>query len=276
VGSESGKTGAESGLMKTRDHGVPGSDRRASSRQRKSYLVLGCKPWNRRIFDDSLRTLPGRWTYLDSREGLTLDFVRELSPRYIFFLHWSWKVPDDLVDGYECVCFHMTDVPYGRGGSPLQNLIVRGHRETKLTALRMSREFDAGPVYMKQLLLLEGGAEEIYWRAARLSAEMIQSIIQREPKPVDQRGEVVNFKRRKPEESELGNSASLPVSLEALYDFIRMLDAEGYPRAFLEQAGFRFEFSRPALYEGRIVADVKITRDEKPHVKSASKKGRAQ
>jgi methionyl-tRNA formyltransferase len=43
-----------------------------------------------------------------------------------------------------------------------------------------------------------------------------------------------------------------------------MLDGEGYPRAFLQHSGFRFEFSRPALYDGRVVADVKITRaDEK-------------
>jgi methionyl-tRNA formyltransferase len=39
-----------------------------------------------------------------------------------------------------------------------------------------------------------------------------------------------------------------------------MLDADGYPRAFFNYSGMRFELSRPALYDGRIVADVKITR----------------
>jgi methionyl-tRNA formyltransferase len=218
-------------------------------------LVLGCKPWSRRIFDEVLQHLPGRWYYVGSHDALSPDLAEKLSPRFLFFLHWSWKVPDEIVDNYECVCFHMTDVPFGRGGSPLQNLIVRGLRETKLTALRMSREFDAGPVYLKEPLSLEGGAEEIYLRAGRLSAKMIQRIIQREPKPVPQRGKPVNFKRRKPEESEVGTVASL----EELFDFIRMLDAEGYPHAFLQHSGFRFEFSRPALYDGRIVADVKIT-----------------
>jgi len=226
-----------------------------STSQRKTYLVLGCKPWNRRIFDELLRPLPGRWHYAGSPSDFSSSLVEEVSPRYIFFLHWSWKVPDEIVDAYECVCFHMTDVPFGRGGSPLQNLIVRGLRETRLTALRMTREFDAGPVYMNEPLSLEGGAEEIYLRAARLSAKMIQRIIQREPKPKAQRGAPVNFKRRKPEESEVKTVASL----EELFDFIRMLDAEGYPRAFLQHSGFRFEFSRPALYDGRIVADVKIT-----------------
>ena len=230
--------------------------KRPNKSVRKNYLVLGCKPWNRRLFDEVLSHFPGNWQYIGSPDDLSIQSVDQLRPRYIFFQHWSWKVPDELVNRFECVCFHMTDVPYGRGGSPLQNLIARGIRETKLTALRMTGEFDAGPVYAKEPLSLEGGAEEIYLRAARLSANMIRNIIRHEPKPLPQRGTPVSFKRRKPEESEVGT----PASLEEFYDFIRMLDAEGYPRAFLHQSGFRFEFSRPALYDGRIVADVKITR----------------
>jgi methionyl-tRNA formyltransferase len=221
----------------------------------KSYLVLGCKSWNRRLFDEALCLLPGEWRYMGAAEEFTPEVVDEIAPRYIFFLHWSWRVPDEIVDRYECVCFHMTDLPFGRGGSPLQNLIVRGHRETMLTALRMGKEFDAGPVYLKKLLSLEGGAEEIYLRAGRLSARMIEHMTQHEPKPVAQRGTPVVFKRRKPEESEIKPAASL----EELYDFIRMLDAEGYPRAFLNHGGFRYELSRAGLYNGRIVADVTIT-----------------
>ena len=160
------------------------------------YLVLGCKPWNRRLFDELLSKLPGRWYYLGSRDEFSCDAVRKIAPRYLFFLHWSWKVPQEIVDQFECVCFHMTDVPFGRGGSPLQNLIVRGHRETKLTALRMTKDFDAGPVYGKEPLSLEGGAEEIYLRVGRLSATMIERIIRQEPKPTSQQGQPVNFKRR--------------------------------------------------------------------------------
>jgi len=49
-----------------------------------------------------------------------------------------------------------------------------------------------------------------------------------------------------------------------------MLDADGYPLAFLEHAGFRYEFSRASLRDGRIVADVTITaKSEKPTRESA-------
>ncbi len=221
----------------------------------RSYLVFGSKPWNRRVYDEELAALPGQWRYIGSPEKLSAAVIREFAPQYLFFLHWSWKVPEEIIDNFECVCFHMTDVPYGRGGSPLQNLIVRGHRETTLTALRMSNEFDAGPVYLKKSMSLEGSAEEIYMRAAYLSAKMIERLTREKIKPKLQRGKAVNFKRRKPEESEIGS----PASLQEFHDWIRMLDAEGYPHAFLNYAGYRLEFSRSALYDGRVVADVKIT-----------------
>ena len=220
-----------------------------------NFVVAGKKTWNHKLFKDFVQKQQGTWHFIDSTDTLIIDKIKSISPHYIFFLHWSWKVPDEIIENYECICFHMTDVPYGRGGSPLQNLIVRGHQITKLTALRMTNEFDTGPVYLQEDLSLGGGAEEIYLRVTKLSFKMIEKIIQDDIKPVLQIGEPTIFKRRKPEESKIEQTNSL----DKLHDFIRMLDAEDYPKAFLEYEGFRYEFSRSALYDGRIIADVKIT-----------------
>lgn len=218
------------------------------------YLVVATKSWNRRIYTEHICRYPGEWTFIDKSDDLNVEAVRKLSPDLIFFLHWSWKVPADIVNNFECVCFHMTDVPCGRGGSPLQNLIVRGHRNTKMTALRMVEQFDAGPVYLKEDLSLEGSAEEIYIRASTLSAGMIKRIIEKQIVPTAQTGSPTIFKRRTPSQSEIPERKDL----QTLYDFIRMLDAESYPRAFLRHGGFRYEFSRVSFYEGRLVADVTI------------------
>ena len=226
---------------------------------RHRYVVAGNKPWNRRVFEQTIRHLPGEWHFVEAAADLSPALLEQLDPGYVFFLHWSHKVPDEIIRRWECVCFHMTDVPYGRGGSPLQNLIAAGHRATKLTALRMASEMDAGPVYFKEPLSLEGNAEEIYIRATHLAAGMIARLIAETPTPVAQTGTPVPFKRRKPHESEIPADVA---SLEALHDFIRMLDAQGYPRAFLRHGSLRFEFSRIALYEGRLVADVTITAPE--------------
>lgn len=228
-----------------------------SSSDTPRYIVAGSRPWNRVLFTERLQCLPGSWTFAGSVEELASLLEESPKPRYIFFLHWSMRVPDDWLEAHECICFHMTDVPYGRGGSPLQNLIQSGHRETKLTALRMVHEMDAGPVYAKKTLSLEGNAEEIFLRAGRLSADIIAEMIRTGPEPVPQCGEAVIFKRRRPEQSAI--PANLP-DLGALHDHIRMLDAEGYPHAFIEHGGFRLEFTRAALYDGRLVADVKVTR----------------
>jgi len=225
----------------------------------RNYIVAGCRPWNRRVFDEEVSQYPGKWYYFGSPEELNLETVRGIQPRYIFFLHWSWKVPEVLVENYECVSFHMTDLPFGRGGTPLQNLIIRGHSHTKISALRLTRAMDAGPVYIKEDLCMAGSAEEIYLRGTHIAAKIIAWIIREEPQPVAQTGEVTLFRRRQPKESEV---PEIP-TLQGLYDFLRMLDAEGYPQGFLHYKGFRFEFRRAALYNGRIEADVIISPLEK-------------
>lgn len=191
---------------------------------------------------------------LRSRTELSLRTLERIKPTLLFFPHWSWLIPEEIHQRFECVIFHMTDVPYGRGGSPLQNLIVRGHRHTVLSAMRCVKEVDAGPVYLKAPLSLEGTAEEILNRAAALMEETIVEILNNRPNPVPQDGEVVEFKRRRPED---GNLAPL-VELQQVNDYIRMLDAEGYPPAFLETGHFHFEFKDARLSEGCVEAIVRI------------------
>ena len=189
-------------------------------------------------------------------EALTLGRLESLSPRYVFFPHWSRKIPADIYTRYECVVFHMTDVPFGRGGSPLQNLILSGATATKLTALKCVEEMDAGPVYLKRDLSLEGSATQIFARCVPLIEDMIAEMIQREPEPVPQVGEPTHFARRRPEQSDLSGLEDVG----RVHDHIRMLDADGYPHAFLETEDLRLEFTDAALDGEAVSATVRITR----------------
>ena len=218
--------------------------------EERVYLVATIRRWNVEEFARRVPALPGRWVLVTDPASLGEALVRTLKPRYVFFPHWSWTVQDDVLAAAECVCFHMTDVPYGRGGSPLQNLVSRGHTETKLSALRMVPELDAGPVYMKRDLSLEGAAHEVFGRCARLTFDMIEEIVVDQPEPVPQSGTPVIFSRRRPEESRLPRSGT-PA---AIYDHIRMLDAEGYPRAFLDHGDFRLEFRDARLKDDTVEA----------------------
>jgi methionyl-tRNA formyltransferase len=175
-------------------------------------------------------------------------------PQAIYFPHWSWLIPASVYESVECVMFHMTDLPYGRGGSPLQNLILRGHTQTVLTAFRCDSGIDTGPVYDKRPLTLAGTAEQILARAAGLTADMIVELARALPQPTPQVGEVTVFARRKPDQGNLSQCASVA----SVYDFVRMLDATGYPPAFLEAGALRLEFSESRLGEDYVDARVRI------------------
>lgn len=223
-----------------------------------NYIVATIKDWNIDQYQKRVGSYSGNWFLIESPEELTLDKLREIKPKYIFFPHWSWIVPESILDEFNCVCFHMTDVPYGRGGSPLQNLIIRGHKNTKLTALRMCNELDAGPVYLKEDLSLTGSATDIFKRSASLTFGMIEYIVQNNPKPVEQQGEVTQFPRRKPEQSELKPD----MDIDELYNMVRMLDAETYPKAFIKFGEYKLEFFSVENSEGHLEANVKIFKEE--------------
>ena len=195
-----------------------------------------------------------QFVYIERKEELSAEFLEKIKPRYVFLPHWSYLVSENVYEKYECIIFHMTDVPFGRGGSPLQNLISRGIYETKISALRCVKGLDAGPVYLKKPLSLFGSAEEIYLRASEIIEEMICQIIEEQTAAVEQTGEITYFSRRKPEQS----NVSELTSLKQVFDYIRMLDADGYPRAFLETKHFRFEFERASIKKGHVTAVVKI------------------
>jgi methionyl-tRNA formyltransferase len=225
--------------------------------ERPVYVVATIKPWNIQIYNEVIKTYPGEWHLITEPQDLTADKIRTLGPKYIFFPHWSHIVPDEILNLSECVCFHETDLPYGRGSSPLQNLISHGHRETVVTALKMTNKLDAGPIYMKRPLSLEGLAEEIFIRASRIVAEMISLIITENPEPKEQLGEPTIFSRRTPAESKLPIETN---ELLKLFDHIRMLDANGYPKAYFDFGVFRCEISRPSLKAENILADIRITK----------------
>lgn len=218
-------------------------------------FYCGCKPWNLDDFNILIRDSNCEWVFISTPVDL-LESLRTKNPRYIFFMHWNWIVPADIYRSYECICFHMTDVPYGRGGSPLQNLIVDGKTETVITALRMTGEVDAGPVYIKRPMSLEGRAENIYRRAGDISLGMIREIVERRPVAVAQKGEVTIFKRRTPEQSIMPKYCTIT----ELYDHIRMLDAPTYPHAFLRQGAFNYYFTNAEIEGEQITATVRITK----------------
>lgn len=232
------------------------------------YLVCGCTPWAKRVFDSTLSKYSGEWEYVDAPDELHRVVLGDSDGptpppfTYLFFLHWRWKVPKEITKRSNAIGFHLGELPSERGGSPLQWRILAGQQRAMLTMFQMDERLDTGRILAeRECIALDGAAEAIYARAMGAAAEMIHAFLEHPElhQGWEKRGFAHTYRRRVPADSRL------PDAMEGLrdgYDRIRMLDAEGYPRAFLEYGGLRFEFDRAVLYDGRIKADVVITEVE--------------
>ena len=192
--------------------------------------------------------------FIKEKNEFRLEYLEKINPRFIFLPHWNWIVPEKVYSRFECVVFHTAPLPFGRGGSPIQNLIVRGVKCAPVCALHMNGVIDGGPIYSKVDISLSGSLTEIFERVNDAVNHLISHIIRSEPLPKEQEGKVSSFKRRSEEDNEIPYG----LSLSDVYDRIRMLDAEGYPKAYFKAGEYLFEFESAELNESSISAKVTI------------------
>jgi methionyl-tRNA formyltransferase len=222
----------------------------------KRYVVASSRDWFAKHRKSE------RFNALDihqiaSRDELTVEVLDRIKPRYVFFPHWNWIVPPEIFQRHACVVFHTAPLPYGRGGSPIQNLILRGVKSAPVCALEMTEVLDGGPIYDSREVSLEGTIDQIFARIAVCVEELIITICENEPKPAAQTGEPTYFRRLTPADNELPSSASL----NELYDRIRMVDGAGYPKAYIRRDGYRVELSDASIEGDELVAKARIRLD---------------
>jgi methionyl-tRNA formyltransferase len=229
---------------------------------KKRILIATIKSWNINNAEEFKHNNKEKYDVfiVSQKEDLNKEFVDKIKPDYIFFPHWSWIIPPEIYENFECIVFHMTDLPYGRGGSPLQNLIVNKVYNTKISAIQVEAGLDTGKIFLKEPFYVGvGSAQEIFQKISNLVFfKMIPEILEKKLIPFAQAGEPLNFKRRLPEQSNLLNNAF--EDEVDLYDFIRMLDAEGYPRAFVDVGKFKLEFYNVQNKSGKLVGTFEVTK----------------
>ena len=229
-----------------------------------NIIIATVKEWNIINYFSLVEKYEGKLNFhlITNPDELNYQFIKVINPKYIFFPHWSWIIPKDVYKNYECVVFHMTDLPFGRGGSPFQNLIMDEIYDTKVSALKVNEGLDTGDIYIKEPFNISvGSAEENFIKLSSIVFQnMIPKLLDNEIIPIKQRGEVTTFKRRTPDQSNIRLLGTKSIS--KLYDFIRMLDAEGYPKAYLELDGIRLEFSEVHLKNNTLVGRFEVIENE--------------
>ncbi len=134
---------------------------------------------------------------------------------------------------------HSSDLPRGKGWSPLTWQVLEGKNEIPMTLFEAAAEVDAGVVYDRAVMPFRG--TELLPEMTRMQGEQIVEMVLRfvanypkvSGKP--QQGESTFYPRRRPADSRLDPERSIAEQ----FDLLRVCDNERYP-AFFEWRGERY------------------------------------
>lgn len=127
---------------------------------------------------------------------------------------------------------HESDLPKGKGWSPVSWQVLEGENRIPVTLFEASEQIDAGPIYDQKFIELEGHEliDEIRHQQGRLTKDLILAFIKNYPHNYgkEQKGEPSFYPKRTPQDSELNSDRSLRAQLNLL----RICDNERYPAFF--------------------------------------------
>ena len=218
-----------------------------------NYVFCAYRKWSLELFEIINKKHKG-FHLIKSPKQLTYKKIQKINPKFIFFPDWSWIVPKEIFQNFTCICFHEADLPKFRGGSPIQNQILRGIQKTKTTAFLMNEKLDGGDIIMKKDLSLKGNLSEIFERMKKNDLAILEKIISGNFNSYKQKGKSSSYKRRKPSDSEL---KSLNHSKIYLYNFIRMLQ-DPYPNAFIKVGKHKIIFKSAKLFKNKLSIEADI------------------
>lgn len=157
-----------------------------------------------------------------------------------FYLGCIHLTPTDvLARNHRNLIVHESDLPHGRGFSPLTWQVIEGRQEVTVCLLEAVAEADAGPVVYRERLRFEGHEliDELRAALGRLTEELCLRFL-REPAPPagqPQVGMATHYVRRRPEDSRLDPQRTIAEQ----FNLLRTVDNSRYP-AFFELHGQRY------------------------------------
>lgn len=132
---------------------------------------------------------------------------------------------------------HESDVPKGRGWSPLAWQVLEGRTDIKISLLVAADRVDSGDVWEQRVLHLEGHelADEIHSMSTRVKFELMDDAVRCQPEPKEQSGAPTYYERRTYHDSRLDPNKSLADQ----FNLLRICEPR-FP-AFFDFRGHRYK-----------------------------------
>ena len=194
---------------------------------------VGYRDWALNIYDRLAASTDHTFLIFRSKPQFKVDVLDDFKPDLVLFYGWSWIIPADLLVRHTCLMLHPSPLPRYRGGSPIQNQIIEGETNSKVSLFVMTAELDAGDIVGQHDLSLAGTLDDIFNRMEESGVELTRYLLEHGITRVPQDHAAATFcKRRTPSDSEITPEELTTKSAEYLYNKIRML-ADPYPNAYI-------------------------------------------
>lgn len=173
--------------------------------------------------------------YLSNFEVTVADDPKDLiSNEIVFVLGYTKKLGKDfLKKNTMTLVIHESDLPYGKGFSPIQWQILEGKNKVTASLIEITEEIDAGDIIEQTEIFFDGTElyDEIREKQAKASIKLIKTFLENYPaySRKSQLGESTFFRRRNPEDSKLDINKTI---LEN-FCLMRINNNEGWPSYFI-------------------------------------------
>jgi len=134
---------------------------------------------------------------------------------------------------------HESDLPKGKGWSPLTWQVLEGKKQIPVTLFEAAEQVDAGVIYEQVIIELNGAelVDELREKQGKATQQLVEQFVAKYPNNIgkEQSGESTFYPRRKPEDSQL----DITKSIDEQFNLLRVCDNERYP-AYFEKDGTRY------------------------------------
>ena len=201
----------------------------------KNILCITYRPWATKIYNMLEQSLSEyNFKIINDKESYSEDIIYSFKPDIILWYGWSWIIPPNIIEQYDCLCLHPSALPKYRGGSPIQNQIINNEKISAVTIFKMNDGIDTGDIIKQVPMLLDGNIQEIFNRMSEIGFIATYDLLTNGYSLQKQKeDESTYFKRRKPTDSEITVDEILSKPAEYLYNKIRML-TDPYPNAYIK------------------------------------------
>ena len=150
-----------------------------------------------------------------------------------FFLSCEDIVPEEYLKlNDHNLVVHESDLPQGKGWSPLTWQVLEGKDKIPITLFEAVPELDAGQIYLQDTIELDDTElnAELKRKQGQKTKELILKFVEQYPdiEGREQQGEESYYPRRTPKDSEL----DIDKTINEQFNLLRVVDNERYPAFF--------------------------------------------